>query len=134
MTGLDTGPIVALFDADDAAHTDCLTALKGERGPLVTCWPVLTEAFYLLGPDRQVQERLWTWLLSGAVRAQDLDHEGMVRCRELMGQYGDLALDLADAALVATCERLNITRVFTTDRRDFHAIVPTHTAHFELLP
>jgi hypothetical protein len=51
-----------------------------------------------------------------------------------MSQYGDLALDLADAALVVTCERLDITRVFTTDRRDFHAIVPTHTSHFELLP
>jgi hypothetical protein len=134
VTGLDTGPIVALFDADDRAHAECLAALKGERGPLVTCWPVVTEAFYLLGPERQVQERLWTWLLSGAVRVQDLDRQGMLRCRELMSQYGDLALDLADAALVTACEVLSITRVFTTDRRDFHAIVPIHTSHFELLP
>ena len=37
----------------------------------------------------------------------------------LMEQYRDTPMDLADASLVATAERLGLTRIFTLDS-DFH--------------
>jgi predicted nucleic acid-binding protein len=49
MILLDTGPIVAFFDASNFYHSICIEALKDIEGPLLTTWPVLTEAFYLLG-------------------------------------------------------------------------------------
>lgn len=48
MILIDTGPLVAFFDASDTYHATCLEILRGLKGPLVTVWPVMTEAFYLL--------------------------------------------------------------------------------------
>jgi predicted nucleic acid-binding protein len=52
----------------------------------------------------------------------------------ILEQYADSQLDFADAAIVAIAERLNITRVYTLDRRDFSIIRPSHCDYFELLP
>jgi predicted nucleic acid-binding protein len=49
-------------------------------------------------------------------------------------QYSDNQLDFTDAAIVAIAERLDITRVYTLDRRDFSIIRPSHCNYFELLP
>jgi hypothetical protein len=38
------------------------------------------------------------------------------------------------ATVVATAERLKITRILTTDRRDFSLVRPRHCSAFELLP
>jgi hypothetical protein len=43
-------------------------------------------------------------------------------------------MDLADAALVAACEREKVRRVFTLDRKDFLIYRPSHIERFELLP
>lgn len=62
MTPCDTGPLVALIDRDDPHHPRCVAAL--DRLPpdvLVTSWPCLTEAMYLLGraSGLPAQEALW---------------------------------------------------------------------------
>ncbi len=43
----------------------------------------------------------------------------MDQINELMEKYGDLPMDLADAALVRVAERDGLRTVFTVDRRDF---------------
>jgi len=58
----------------------------------------------------------------------------LLRCRELILQYRDLPLGLADATVVATAERLKIRRIFTVDERHFRAIQPRGLGHFILLP
>lgn len=45
----------------------------------------------------------------------------MDRALELMQQYADHPMDLADASLVAMAEAENLHKVFTIDRRDFAA-------------
>lgn len=52
----------------------------------------------------------------------------------LMRQYQDAELDIADIAQVALAERLNITQIYTFDRRDFIIVRPRHTDYFDLLP
>ena len=42
------------------------------------------------------------------------------RLNELMTQYADLPMDLADASLVLLAEHLGHGRIVSTDRRDFH--------------
>lgn len=45
----DTGPLVALLDADDPYHAECVAALhRLPLGPLLTTWVCLTEATFLV--------------------------------------------------------------------------------------
>ncbi len=40
MILVDTGPLVAFFDASDNYHRNCLNVLKDLDNPLLTVWPV----------------------------------------------------------------------------------------------
>jgi predicted nucleic acid-binding protein len=86
---------------------------------LVTVWPPLVEAVYLLGDLPKAQEALWEMLARGAVRLLTLDLVDIPRIRELMIKYADRPIDLADAALVRVAEREGIRKIFTVDRNDF---------------
>jgi predicted nucleic acid-binding protein len=48
-----------------------------------------------------------------------LTESAMTRGFELMEQYADQPMDLADASLVVACEEMMTRKVFTIDRRDF---------------
>lgn len=43
-------------------------------------------------------------------------------------------LDFVDCCNMAISERLNITKIYTLDRRDFGICRPTHCDYLELLP
>ncbi len=49
MILLDTGPIVAFFDASDNYHSLCIETLKEINEPLFTSWPVLTRSVLSFG-------------------------------------------------------------------------------------
>ena len=119
MILVDAGPLVALVDADDQHHEDCVAAFKELREPLGTVWPALTEALYLLGDLPKAQEALWEMLSRGAVQLLPLDLEDVPRIRELMRKYASRPMDLADAALVRIAEREGLRKIFTVDRKDF---------------
>ena len=119
MILIDAGPLVALVDADDQHHEKCVDCLKSLREPLVTVWPPLVEALYLLGDIPRGQEAVWEMLERGAVQLLRLDLADVPRMRELMIKYADRPMDLADAALVRAAEREGIREVFTVDRSDF---------------
>jgi uncharacterized protein len=116
---VDAGPLVALVDADDQFHKKCVATLKVLREPLVTVWPPVTEAMYLLGDLPKAQEALWEMLARGVLQFLPLDLTDVPRIRELMSKYGDRPMDLADAALVRVAEREGIRKIFTVDRKDF---------------
>ena len=133
MIAVDTGPIVALFDRSDNRHHVCVETFKAIREPLITTWPVITEAFYLLGFSGAVQDDLWEFIERGTVALHDLDSAFVKRCRELMRKYRDLPMDLADASLVAVADAENIRTVFTLDK-DFRIYRTGQKRHFRLLP
>ncbi len=133
MILVDAGPLVAIIDADDRCHAACVGELRKLRPPLVTVWPVLVEAMYLLG-DFRGQDALWQMILRGVLAIEALEQTDLVRARDLMARYRDLPMDLADAALVAVAERLVCRRVFTLDRRDFGIYRPRGIRTFEILP
>jgi predicted nucleic acid-binding protein len=126
--------LVALIHADDRHHVSCREALKKLREPLVTVWPAITEAMYLLGFSAAAQDALWRLLEADAVKILPLEKGDVARMRELMRKYRDLPMDLADAALVRVAERERISTVFTIDRRDFALYRPRGIRRFNVLP
>jgi hypothetical protein len=134
MILIDTGPLVAFFDASDNYHRTCLDILKDLDGPLLTVWPVLTEAFYLLNFSWKAQDNLWEFLARGGIEIADLETRDMGRCRALMGKYRDLPMDLADAALIAAAEARKIESIFTLDHKDFSVYRPSHMKRLALIP
>jgi predicted nucleic acid-binding protein len=119
MILVDTGPLVALFDPQDAQHERCVKALKAIKEPLVTTIPVLTEASHMLGPASVGSDRLRDFIEHGGLSAWFLDRAALRRAFELMEQYADHPMDLADASLVAAAEVIGTRQVFTIDRKDF---------------
>jgi predicted nucleic acid-binding protein len=133
---VDTGPLVAAADRDDAHHKACLDLLVGDVGPLVTSALVIAEAAYLL--DRQLgaaaEAALFGSLADGTLQVEDLGRADWARVAELVRTYSDMRLGGADASLVALAERLGVTRVATLDRRHFGVVRPRHVKAFDLLP
>jgi predicted nucleic acid-binding protein len=122
-----------MVDRTDRQHEACLRAFEAFAGNLVTSWPVISEAFYLLRhPDQH--DFLWKIILTRAIEVADLLFEDLSRARSLMKQYADQPMDLADASLVVLAERFMLRKVFTLDRRHFSVYRPRHTRYFELFP
>jgi uncharacterized protein len=134
MILMDTGPLVAFFDASDHYHDFCIDILKGLTDPLLTTWPVVTEAFFLLDFSWKAQDALWEFMLRGGLEIGGLSEKALMRCRTLVEKYQDLPMDLADGTLVVLGEELKLNRVFTLDHRHFQIYRPLHVKRFELLP
>ncbi len=118
----DTGPLVALINANDPSHAQAQAALRRlPKRPLLTTWPCLTEAMYLLhrAGGQVAQDVAWGYVVDGLVRLHDLREADCHRMRELMTQYSDTPMDLADASLVVTAEGLGLRQIFTLDS-DFY--------------
>ncbi|MEE8585830.1 MAG: PIN domain-containing protein [Acidobacteriota bacterium] len=87
--------------------------------PLYTTIPVLTEAFQLLTPASRGADQLREFILRGGARVWYMNSQALQRAFQLMHQYSDHPMDLADASLLAAMESLRTKRVFTLDQRDF---------------
>ena len=113
----DAGPLIAILDRGEPDHQRCVRVLADLTGPMVTTWPTLTEAMYLLGSAGgwPGQEALWKLVERGDVQLVELGEALRKRTRALMAKYRDLPMDLADASLVAVAEALDLRRVFTLD-------------------
>jgi predicted nucleic acid-binding protein len=131
---VDTGPLVALLDRSDPFHLTCQETLSSLDDSLVTVWPVVTEAMYMLRAYWQAQEALWEMIEMGAVEILPLGIDDVPRMKQLMRKYRDLPMDLADAALVRVAERERLRRIFTLDRRDFQIYRPSRITRFAILP
>ncbi len=122
MTLTDTGPLVALIDKRDPNHIACMqTSQQLPPGPLVTTWPCLTEAMYLLGKvgGYQYQEKLWKLRTAGRLVLRELSSIETDRAEALMSQYRNVPMDLADASLVVAAESLSLFQIFSIDS-DFY--------------
>jgi hypothetical protein len=132
----DTGGIYALYDADDANHDAVKAVVEGEPGPLFVPMVLLAEIDYLLSQRLGVDATL-DFLASLASKAFTLvepTSDDLIRCRELIRQYDDLPLGLADASVIAAAERLRLRRILTLDRRHFRIVKSSVFDHFILLP
>ena len=131
---VDAGPLVALLDRSDNHHQTVVSAIEAVRDPLVSVWPAIVEAMYLLSFSWRAQEALWEIIETDAVRILPLDQSDVAPMKKLMEKYRDLPMDMADAALVHVADRESIRRVLTLDQRDFGVYRLPRKGRFTLLP
>jgi uncharacterized protein len=133
---LDTGPLYAALDRDDADHALCRRLLGSANEALVVPAPVLVEVEYWT--HRRLGTGAWLALLddieAGAFIVEDLVHADYRRVRELCDRYADADIGFVDAAVLAVTERLGETKLATLDRRHFGMLRPRHVDALVLLP
>lgn len=111
-----------LFSEQDAHHQRCRDALIALTPPLFTCWPVVTEAAWLLRKRPDALHRLFAGFAGGLFALLTLGAADLPAITALMKRYESSGLPFADATLAHLAEREKIRTVFTTDRRDFSII------------
>lgn len=133
---LDTSFLFALTDQSDRNHQRVLAVAQSVNESLVLPTVVLPEICYLIASrlGHQAMRRFVSSVTPETIQVKSVNTEDLVRVHQILEQYADNQLDFTDAAIVAISERLNITRVYTLDRRDFSVIRPRHCDYFELFP
>lgn len=131
---LDTGPLVAIISERDQYHDLCVTELRQLEPPLLTCWPVITEAAWLLRNDLEALRRMLAGFDIGFMRLLPLDEQSGPWISDFIARYSSLGAQLADACLVCLAEREDIDQAFTLDRRDFSVYRFGNNQAFTLLP
>ncbi|SDW05813.1 type II toxin-antitoxin system VapC family toxin [Thiocapsa roseopersicina] len=118
----DTGFWLALANRRDRWHQAATAWLTQSPEGLITTWPVATETCHLLlnRVGEQAQQAFIHSLRDGAADLFAIDCSHLPRLAELMQQYSDLPMDLADASLIVLAEALGHGRILSTDERDFH--------------
>lgn len=133
---VDTGPLYAMADRDDSWHHRVVRFLERSRDELVVPVTVLPEAAYLLAAHlgAEAEMKLVESVVNGELAVEELALQDLRRALELLRRYEDARIGFVDATVVAIAERLKVTRILTTDRRDFSLVRPHHCKEFELLP
>ncbi len=113
---IDSGPLIALFDASDKYHHETLNFIKSNKYPLITTLASITETLHLLDYNRNAQIDFIEWVHKGAVEIQNIENSDFGRIKELTDTYRDLPIDFADSCLVYLAEKLNLNTIATIDR------------------
>lgn len=131
----DSGPLIAIADADDAGHTACIEALDIVSLPLFTILPVMTEAMHILGKRHGWTGRLaiWEMIAKRDLVIAQMSDDDLHRAGILMEKYNSTLMDFADASLVAIAERQKQTRIFTLDS-DFKVYRLHGRRSFDVIP
>jgi uncharacterized protein len=130
--------LVAILSSVDEHHAACVKALHQLPGPLFSCWPVITEAVWLLRSHPPAVQRLLRSCFSkkpgGFLEILPLAGAEASALAEVMKQYQNMRPQLADAALVYLADREGIDTIFTLDRRDFGVYRSAQKRAFNIVP
>src|SRR3990172_4703260 len=133
---LDTGAVYAGADEEDAWHGRMQAFLQSAREKILLPSTVVTKSCFVLrarlGP--RAEQAFLMSVAQGEAELVPFEPEDAQRTAELLRQYETARLDFVDASVVAIAERLGITKVATTDRRDFSIVRPKHCERLEFVP
>ena len=114
---VDTGPIVALLDADEAHHEWARKQFSALAAPLLTCEAVLSEASFLLQRAGADQSLPVTLVGRGVLRVEQTvasAADGLAVSR-LIRRYHNVPMSFADACLVRLIEGIDNASIMTLD-------------------
>jgi uncharacterized protein len=133
---LDTSGLLAAIDGSQHDHAAAADVIRTSDGPLLLSPFVLAELDYLLATRISVVAELafLDQVASGAYRLEPMDLSDVSRAVEVIAQYRDLELGLADASIVVLAERHGTVDILTLDRRHFRAVEGPRGKPFRILP
>ena len=120
---IDSGPLIALFAVDDRQHSrfDVMVRELSAGGlRLLTTWPCIVEASYLLDIPQRFE--LLRWIKLGGVTVYPLEPGNLgdiIRWMRRYSQAGKREMDLADASLYWLAVETGVTEIMTVDVVDF---------------
>ena len=120
---IDAGPQIALFAVDDNHHHhyDSLVSELASSGlRLLTTWPCVVEASYLLSIPQRYE--LLRWIELGGALVYPFEPQHLTDIVGWMEQYtepGKREMDLADATLYWLANETGIREIMTVDVRDY---------------
>jgi hypothetical protein len=134
---LDSGPLVALFAVDDRYHEhyDGLVTDLSEGGlRMLTTWPCIVEASYILEVPQRFEMLRWIELGGALVYPFEPHHLGdMVKWMRNYSKDGRREMDFADASLYWLAAETSVTRIMTIDVADFSRYRLPDGSAFDLL-
>ena len=102
---VDAGPLIALFKPSDRHHKAATAFLgRSESATLITNLLVIGEVAAMLGGSHTGLVQCLNWVLEN-IEIDSSAGIDLPRSIEIVQKYKDLPADLADASLVALCER-----------------------------
>jgi uncharacterized protein len=120
---VDTGPLVAAFDPEDADHEASVKFFESNTRPMVTCDFVITEVSYFLGrfgSKKTAIHRQSQFLEliadSAFITRMEVSNDDLLQSKRIMEKYSDLPSDLADAILVNYANKNNVFDVISIDQ------------------
>jgi uncharacterized protein len=120
---LDAGPLIALFASDDRHHVQFdrkLRTLAKGGVRLVTTWPCIVEAAYLLDAPQRFEMLHWIELGGAQVYPFEPEHlADMVGWMRRYTERGKREMDFADASLYWLSSVTGIREILTVDTTDF---------------
>jgi predicted nucleic acid-binding protein len=115
---VDSGPLIALFNAADHWHGTVLAWLEANpAAALLSTWPVATEVCALLA--RRIANDcaldFLRWAQRGGIALDAAVPGSLTEVLRISERFADLPFDLADASIAETASRLRIRHVLTID-------------------
>lgn len=128
---LDTGFLVALYDARDEHHEAACLWLRRFQGCFVTTTQVITEAAYFL--RAQDRAHLLDQTAAGWLVMESTDATAHARMAALLRKYADSEPDLADVSLVWLAEHSGLRSILTVDINDFSTYRISGRTRFDII-
>jgi hypothetical protein len=129
--------LIALFAVDDKHHQrfdDLITALAPDGLRLLTTWPCIVEASYLLAAPQRYEMLRWVELGGALVYPFEPHHLGdMVKWMQQYSKKTKREMDLADASLYWLAIEIGVTAIMTVDEADFSRYRLPDGQAFELM-
>lgn len=120
---IDAGQLIALFSVDNKHHQhydNLIRKLSPDGLRLLTTWPCIVEASYLLNAQNRFELLEWIRLGGGVVCPFSHDNLGsIVKSMKTYTESGKREMDFADATLYWLAVETGITEIMTVDNRDF---------------
>ena len=100
----------------------------------MTCWPVITEAAWLLRAYPLAVGRLLSSFDGQPFEMAGLNEADLPGIAVILAKYKGLGIQLADASLVHLANREGIETMFTLDRSDFGVLRLARGKKFRVIP
>jgi hypothetical protein len=132
----DTSGLLSFFNTADPDHHRVVDVLDDEPGPIVMSPFVVAELDYLVATRHGVAAELAVLReLGGAAYLHaSFNETDLATATDVIAEYGDHAIGIADASIVVIAARFETPRVLTLDHRHFDVLRTLDGKPFAVLP